>query len=176
MVVLRATQKLLPRLPAPEAGARESDTALGDWYVNRLVVDRQPLLLLLSSRSLLPVILPARDVRNLPRQLPNLIAARLRRLDVPDDLIIPELAAMAPVVIGRTISRSVVGVMVDFAKLIPLHLEPGAWDENTLAQVEAQLARTPCHASSRDDEVIWPDRDTPALLAAHRLPAGPSPA
>ena len=166
MVVLRATQKLLTGLPVPDDAVQESDTALGDWYVNRLVVDRQPLLLLLSSRSLLPVIVPARDVRSLPKQLPNLIAARLLRLGVPNHLVAAEFAAMTPVLISRTVSRSVVGIMVDFAKLIPLHLEPGGWDENTLSHVEAQLARTPCHASKRDDQVIWPDRDTPTLLAA----------
>jgi len=33
----------------PTAGT--SDTALGDWYVNRLIVDRQPLLLLVSAAS-----------------------------------------------------------------------------------------------------------------------------
>ena len=144
----------------------ESETALGDWYANRITVDRQPLLLLLSSRSLLPILVPARDVRGLPQQLPNLVASRLRRLRVPDDLIAAELAAMTPVLTARTLDRSVLGVMVDFAKLVPFHLEVGSWDENALADVEAQLARTPCYASKRDEEVVWPDRDAPALLAA----------
>ena len=56
-------------LPSPSAIVAVSDTALGDWYVNRLVVDRQPLLLLVSSSSLLPLLMPARGVRSLPERL-----------------------------------------------------------------------------------------------------------
>jgi hypothetical protein len=44
VVVLRATQKVLRSLPPATTVAVETDTALGDWYVNRIVVDRQPLL------------------------------------------------------------------------------------------------------------------------------------
>jgi hypothetical protein len=60
MVILRPTKKLTALLPAAQAVPVRSDTALGDWYVNRIVVDRQPLLLLVSSTSLLPMIVPAR--------------------------------------------------------------------------------------------------------------------
>jgi hypothetical protein len=52
MVLLRATQKVLRLLPESAGGVIDSSTtALGDWYVNRLIVDRQPLLLLVSSTS-----------------------------------------------------------------------------------------------------------------------------
>jgi hypothetical protein len=79
MVVLRATKKLLSKLPAAHSRVAGSDTALGDWHVNRLVVDRQPLLLLVSSCSLLSILAPARDVRILPNRLATLVASRLRR-------------------------------------------------------------------------------------------------
>ena len=46
MVVLRRTQKLSAALPLSEGHERHSDGALGDWFVNRVVVDRRPLLLL----------------------------------------------------------------------------------------------------------------------------------
>jgi hypothetical protein len=52
MVVLRPTQKLQRALPVTAAKDVESDTALGDWYLNRLVVDRRPLLLLVSRKGL----------------------------------------------------------------------------------------------------------------------------
>ena len=164
MVILRATRKLLARLPATESPRTESDTALGDWYVKRFVVDRQPLLLLLSSRALLPVLVPAREVRQLPSQLPTVIAARLRRLGVDDAVIAAEVDAMAPVLTAPTVDRSVLGVMVDFAKVVPLNLEIDGWDENTLPDVEARLAQTPCYASKHSEEVVWPERDAPTLL------------
>jgi hypothetical protein len=72
MVVIRPTQKLRSALPATQP-VEPSDTALGDWYVNRLVVDRRPLLLLVSSESLLPVLVPATHVRELPQHLEDLV-------------------------------------------------------------------------------------------------------
>jgi hypothetical protein len=63
VVVLRATQKVLRLLPQPRHIPGASDTALGDWYVNRIVIARQPLLLLVSEKSLLSVLTPARDVK-----------------------------------------------------------------------------------------------------------------
>ena len=34
--------------------------------------------------------------------------------------------------IDSTVDRSVLGIMVDFAKSVPYHLEPGHWDEKRL--------------------------------------------
>jgi hypothetical protein len=87
VVTLRATQKVLKRLPPVSADDALSDSALGDWYVNRLVVDRQPLLLLVSSRSLLAIIEQARNLRQLPERLPALVEQRLKRLGVEGGLI-----------------------------------------------------------------------------------------
>ena len=166
MVVLRATKKVLPRLPPPHAGVAASDTALGDWYVNRLVVDRQPLLLLVSARSLLSILAPAREVRTLPNRLPALVATRLRRLGIAGSLIEAEVAAMDPVYVAVTQDRSVLGSMVDFAKAVPVHLPIGGWDLTTLPFVESRLAETPCRVCGRLEATIFPDRATPDLLAA----------
>ena len=51
MVTLRPTRKLRSLLRLAESEPGYCDTALGDWYVNRLVVDRQPLLLLVRARA-----------------------------------------------------------------------------------------------------------------------------
>jgi hypothetical protein len=141
-----------------------SDTALGDWYVNRLVVDRQPLLLLVSSTSLLPLLVPARDVRTLPSRLASLVATRLRRSGADARAIEAEELAMSPVVISPTVDRSVLGIMVDFAKAVPYYLKPGRWSEASLPSVEERLAETPCHAGLSDGRVVFPDRKAPDLL------------
>jgi hypothetical protein len=166
MVILRATQKLLRVLAKSADSGATSDTALGDWYVNRLVVDRRPLLILLSARSLLPVLLPAREVRALPDRLPAIVGARLNRLGVAPSLIEAELAAMTPVSVGKTVDRSVLGIMVDFAKDVPFYLEAGRWDETSLRFVETRLAETPCYAGRRFEEVIFPKKKASELLAA----------
>ena len=166
MVILRPTRKLQTLVPPETEPAAPSDTALGDWYLNRLIVDRRPLLLLVSSRSLLSILIPARDVRTLPARLPEIVRARLRRFGIPTPMVEAEARAMSPVAIAKTTDRSVLGVMVDFAKDIPYYLEIGGWDENTLQEVEAKLAETPCYAARRFDECIIPEDKAPSLLAA----------
>ena len=79
-------------------------------------MDRQPLLLLVSSTSLLPMLIPAQNVRGLPARLAALVEARLRRCGLDDRTIAAETLAMASVAVGPTVDRSVLGIMVDFAK------------------------------------------------------------
>ena len=166
MVILRPTRRLRTLLPPATTVPRRSDTALGDWYVNRIVVDHHTLLLLVSASSLRPMLLPARNVRELPQRLPDLVEARLRRCAIPGRSIEVETKAMASVTIGPTVNRSVLGIPVDFAKAVPCHLERGRWDDTTLQSIEAWLAETPCCAGRRDDEVIFPDKKAPELLRA----------
>jgi hypothetical protein len=166
MVVLRATRKLLASLPVTTPSTAPSDTALGDWYVNRLVVDRRPLLLLVSGSSLLPIVVPARDVRRLPDYLPDLVAARLTRLGIAPRTIALETRAMSPVTIGTTVDRSVVGIMVDFAKCLPFYLDQGQWDDRMLPVVEDKLAETPCYAGRSSAQTVFPVAKAPELLRA----------
>jgi hypothetical protein len=153
-------------LPVSLATAAESTTALGDWYVNRIVVDRRPLLILVSSTSLLSILTPARDVGSLPNCIAELVAGRLRRERIAPELVEAEVDAMSPVLLAPTVDRSIVGFMVEFAFVVPYHLGRDSWDETTLPLVEGKLARIPCHASPRRSEVLWPDRKAAELLAA----------
>jgi hypothetical protein len=164
MVVLRATQKILRTLPRSANDSDTSDTALGDWYVNRIIVDRQPLLLLVSSKSLLAILVPARDVRTLPDRFPGMVADRLRQLGVDLSLIGSEMDVMHAVRVGPTQDRSVLGTMVNFAKAVPYYLPVNGWSETTLRSVEDRLAETPCQASGRFEDVIFPERTALRLL------------
>jgi hypothetical protein len=141
-----------------------SDGALGDWYVNRLVVARQPLLLIVSSTSLLPMVVSARQVRSLPERLASIVEVRLRGLGVPSELIATELRSMQPVVTAATVDRSVLGILVDFAKAIPYYFEAETRRARSLAGLEAWLAQTPCHAGSAEDRVVFPDHKAMDLL------------
>ena len=70
MVVIRCTQKLLRRV-RPLAGVPPpSTTKLGDWVGKPVGAEHQRVLLFISERFRLPVVLPARDVRNVAHQLP----------------------------------------------------------------------------------------------------------
>jgi len=164
MVVLRATQKVLKLLPEPSDSAVTSTTALGDWYINRIVVDRHPLLLLVSSRSLLSVITPAREVKGLPQRLAAVVEERLRRLEINERVLASEVDATAAVTVAKTEDRSVIGQMVDFAKAIPYYLPEIGWNEDELKTVEDRLAETPCRASGSSQSVIFPREAALGLL------------
>lgn len=174
MVIIRPTKKLRSQLPISDVTGR-SDTALGDWYVNRVVVARQPLLLLISSTSLLPIVVPARDVRVLPDRLPSLVEARLRQLGVHADLIAAELRSMHPVVTAATVDRSILGTLNDFAKAIPYYFDAITQGPKSLTGLEAWLAQTPCHSGSIGDRVVFPDRKAPDVLRTKWLSDTPLP-
>jgi hypothetical protein len=93
-----------------------------------------------------------------------LVEARLQRCGIDARAIDAERQAMRPVVIGPTVDRSVLGIMVDFARAVPFHLQPGQWNEDSLQVVEMRLAETPCHAAKSADRVIFPEKRAPDLL------------
>lgn len=165
MVVLRATRKVLQALPESAIDGSVSDTALGDWYVNRITLDHQPLLLLVSEKSRLSMLAPARDVKSFPSRLGQLLATRLKRLRVDEELVRAEVSAMEVVLVGPTRDRSVTGQMVDFAKAIPYHVAIGeARNESALRVVEDKLGDTPCRCSGSKVHVIWPVQEAVRLL------------
>ena len=84
VVILRATGRALRFLPPISSPGGSSDNALGDWYVNRITVGRRPLLLLVNSRSLLPILEPAKDVRRFPDRLPHVVKRRLLEMGVAE--------------------------------------------------------------------------------------------
>jgi hypothetical protein len=165
-VFLRRTEKLAAVLSLTEHMPSASDTALGDWYVNRFVVDPQPLLLLVSAVTLLPLIIPARDVRRLPSQLPQLVRQRLQRFELNPAWLDAEIAAMSPVLVAKTASRSVLGVMTDFVKAVGFYLPSGGWDATSLPFVEARLAETPLFTSRAITATVFPVKATPERLSA----------
>jgi len=142
VIVLRCTRKLASRLTlTPGAEDLRPTTKLGDWYANPLNVGHQRLVHCVSERSLLSVILPARDVRQLPSRLPGAVESLLRRLGVPAPVIEAEVSAMLPVCVGLTQSRSVVGSLVELGREAAFRLSPGP---PPTADVELALAGVPC--------------------------------
>jgi hypothetical protein len=164
VVVLRATQKLRKALPLSATGAETSEAALGDWYVNRIVVNRQPLLLLVSSKSRLPMLAPARNVKELPERLPEMIRDRISRLGLASSIVDAEVEASRLVLVGKTIDRSITGQMVDFAKAVPYYVPEAGWNDAALRMVEERLAETPCLASRPFDQVVFPDKAAARIL------------
>jgi len=71
---------------------------------------------------------------------------------------------MSEVAYGKTASKRVLGIMVDFAKVLPFYLEMGA----SLSEVSAKLAETPCGPLFKT--TVSPDATTTALFGARPRP------
>ena len=138
---------------------------MGDWYVTRVVVDRIPILVLLSSASLLAVVTRAQSLRTLPEQLPDLVRTRLRRLGASTEFVDAETRAMSPVAVSTTRDRSVLGILVDFGKLMS-HLLPDVWNEGDFIDIEAHFAETPCFVTRSFRETVFPRDKALGLLEA----------
>jgi hypothetical protein len=140
MVTVRCTQKLLRRLPAA-ADAPASTTILGDWYANILFA-RPQLILCVSERTLLPVVLPAKNIDTLVPRLAAAVGDVLLQLGVAPNLVAEEQAEMEGFSYSRTQNRRVLGSLNDFIFLFSRYRE--AKPEASLLEHSLHLAHTPC--------------------------------
>lgn len=161
MYTLRCTQQLLGRIhhTLPEIGA-EPTTALGNWYVNTLNVGRLRLLLCTSERTLLTVLVPARNLAAFPARLTDSIGRTLISLDILADQVAREQREMTWHQFGRTASRTVLGSMVDFAFLAETYIRDEGADAD-LDQAGLFVSRAPC----RPIQYKSPDRFTREVFA-----------
>jgi hypothetical protein len=161
--VLRCTQKLLDRLNStPDPESTPPDTVLGDWYANLIRVGRIQVVLAVSERSLLPVVVPARDSRALVQRLCEALEPILNAIGVPADEATAERGAMQRWAVGKTANRRVLGSLNDLA----FQLQVGLLDfpDRTLLAQSLWLAKTPLKVI----DYGAPDQATLAAFAAHR--------
>ena len=142
MITLRCTRKVAKRLTlTPGADTQQSTNRLGDWYANLLNVGHRRMIHCVSEKSLLSIVLPAKDLRHFPSRVPDSVRSLLSRLGVPAAIIETEVAAMLPMLVGLTCSRSVVGSMIDLGRQAEFLL---AADRPPVADLELALAGVPC--------------------------------
>ena len=116
MVVLRCTRKLLVRLKqVGDLPPGDSTTRLGDWYGNILRIGRRQHLLFISERSRLPVVIPIREAKQLGTMFPDAVCERLSLVGVAAADIAYERMRMSELAFGRTMNRSLLGTLNDFA-------------------------------------------------------------
>ncbi|MGH7439482.1 MAG: DUF6933 domain-containing protein, partial [Polyangiaceae bacterium] len=138
----------------------EPTTRLGYWYANLLHVGRLQLVIALSERTFVPVVLPAAPIATLSTRLPDGAGQVLRALGIPAPDVEREQAAMSQVAFGTAVNRQALGVMVDFAKLLPFFLE----DTPSLLDLSLKLAGTPCGPLYK--RTSFPDKETVATFLA----------
>ena len=161
--VLRCTHKLLDRLNStPDPESAPPDTVLGDWYANLIRIGRIQVVLAVSERSLLPVVVPARDSRALVQRLCEALEPMLISIGVPADEATAERGAMQHWAVGKTANRRVLGSLNDLAFQLQVGLLN--FPDRTLLAQSLWLAKTPLKVI----DYGAPDQATLAAFAAHR--------
>lgn len=124
MITLRCTRKLLDRVGvSAKVGTTPPTTVLGDWYANLVYARPQQLVLCINERSLLVVVLPARDFKNVAPRFRAQVASLLMRIGVPAQAIATEEKAMSEFAFGPTVNRKVLGCLNEAAFALSYELE-----------------------------------------------------
>ncbi len=129
MVVFRVTAKVAARLKKPldtVVPSPSQNSIFGDWYVNLLFVNRHHLLLLVSEKTLLPVLMSAKEMASFPTRFPVALNELLLAFKIPSSKIEVELKRLEQWRFAKTASRQVLGTMNDFSNLLAAYLEDGA--------------------------------------------------
>ena len=158
-MVVRGTKKFLDRVGRPAATDAVSTGRLGDWYANPWFW-RPQVALFVNERSLLPVLLRLAPARTVAARLPAAFAAIAARIGIDDEALEGELGHMCDHVLAKTASRSVLGVMNEFAFLADHHCAGGRPFD--LVEVSLWLAQVPCSPLYKTS--TSPDRQLRALL------------
>ena len=101
------------------------------------------MILCTSERSLLSVIVPAKDLPSLPLRLADALAYLLGRIGIPDAAMSRELREMQWVRFAPTASRRVLGHMNDFAFQVE-HMASHGEGPLYMSDLAERLADTPC--------------------------------
>ena len=139
-----------------------STTRLGDWYANLMFLRPQWLILVASDRTLLPVVVPARDLPNVVPRIRESVAELLQAIGIGEADILAETAEMATVQFAKTASPRVLGVMNNMAFLLRHHLA----ETDSLLEVSLMLAETPF---SNERTMDFPRDTVRALFGLPRM-------
>jgi len=166
MFHLHCTRKLLDRIKPEITESVQSDTAMSSWYATVLFWKPQ-VALLVSERTLLPVLMPLAPAVTLARRFPAQLALVLKEHGVPSEFIAQEVWRMDKVQYAKTANRSVVGILNEFVKQAEFWLAAYAYeqgDNDDLLAISVKLAETPC--SPLYNGPVSPDRALHELVKA----------
>lgn len=146
MFYLHCTKKLLDRIRPDISQPGQSDTALGSWYAT-VVFWKPQVALLVSERTLLPVLVPLAPAGTLARRIPAQLALVLKEHEVSPEFIAQEVWRMDRVQYAKTANRRVVGILNEFVRQAEFWLAAYGYqkgDDDDLLAISAKLAETPC--------------------------------
>jgi hypothetical protein len=163
VVVLRCTRKLLRRMGlTPIDDTAPCTNVLGAWYANLIYVGHVQLILATNERSLGSTVVVARDAVHLGDRLTEAVEKLLLGIGIQKDRVTSKLLEMQEVQIGRTASRTVLGMMNDFQRATEWILSEHP--RKSLESLSLELSRTPCSPLGGR----YPEDVARELFAQHR--------
>ena len=157
---IHCTKKLLDRVKPPaNATPVQTTTFLGNWYATALFWKPQTALLI-SEKTLLPVLMPLAPAAELGQRFPEHLASVLLAHGAPHALVEHELSATREFEYSKTANRSLVGMLNQFT-----YLAEGYRDHHPttdLLWISMRLSETPC--SPLYKTTISPDRELQRLM------------
>lgn len=140
MMTLGCTRKLLDREGvSAKVETAPPTTVLGDWYAKLVYASPQHLVLCMNERTLLVVVLPARDFKNVAPRFRVQVVSLLTRIGVPVPAVAAEEKAMLVFGFGPTANRKVLGCLNEAAFMISYELENPRF--SSIAELADHLGR-----------------------------------
>jgi hypothetical protein len=143
VLTVRGTKKFLDRVGRPVADPPSSSAALGDWYANVLFW-RPQVALFVNAVTFAPVLMPLAPSA-------SVIAEVFHALGVARSFVASEQDRMSAVVLAKTASRQVLGVMNEFAFMAEHTISTGRSDPADLLGLSVWLANTIVGPIGKDD-------------------------
>jgi len=150
MTYMRCTQKVLKEMGIKSKSLEEitgSDSVLGDWYVNLLRFHRRKCLLFTNEETLYSFLVYGvlkKDILNLNSVFVSNLIFNLQYEGIPAELAQKVAHDYSDARIAKTRSKSVLGTMVDIAKMLDFILEDEPIEQNsTLMHINYRINRTP---------------------------------
>jgi hypothetical protein len=147
MYQLRCTAKLRPKveqaLKRQAPGPVLTTTKLGDWFANRFNVGAERYVICTSERSLLTLLVTAKELGSVGERIIDALNTLLTELQVPAPMREREIHEMREFRVTPTNSRSILGSMNDMAYLAEAEFE-AVGRPIDLRKVNRRLAAVPC--------------------------------
>ncbi len=158
------TRKLLSRgAPKTVGPPRPATTVLGNWYANIVFTRPLQLVVCISEKTLLPVVVPAKDIMALPQRVAEAVERMLIAVGVPASDVARELHEMQDGHLSKTADRRVLGSLNDFVSHFLWDMEDHP--DLKLQERALRLAEMPSGAI----EYAFPAEATRAAFAAARV-------
>ena len=152
MYTVRGTKKFLDRVgrPVAEPPPPPPSTVLGDWYANVLSW-RPQVALFVNATTFVPVLVPLTPAAGAVARFPAAMADVIGALGVDPRFVESESTEMSSVVLAKTASRQVLGVMNEFTFMAEHTIDTGRSDSTDLLGLSVWLANTIVGPISKED-------------------------